>query len=44
MPLLAAHLKRDDLHLVAGPRADPQWWWSACAFAYRRAATAAFDL
>lgn len=42
--LFAAHLKRDDLRLAVGPRADPQRWRIACAFAYGRAATAAFDL
>ncbi|MCQ4634558.1 DUF1403 family protein [Shinella sp. CPCC 100929] len=44
VPLFAAHLKGDDLRLAAGPRADPQRWRTACAFAYGRGATAAFDL
>jgi len=44
VPLLAAHLKRDDLRFAGGPRADPQRWQTACAFAYGRGATAAFDL
>lgn len=44
VPLFAAHLKRDDLRLAAGPRADPLRWRTACAFAYGRGATVAFDL
>lgn len=44
VPLFAAHLKRDDLRLAAGPRADPQRWRTACAFAYGRGAIVAFDL
>ncbi|MGO7028688.1 DUF1403 family protein [Rhizobium johnstonii] len=44
VPLVAAHLKQDDLRFAAGPRADPQRWRTACAFAYGRGATAAFDL
>jgi len=34
VPLFAAHLKRDDLRLAAGPRADPLRWRTA--FAYGR--------
>lgn len=44
VPLFAGHLKRDDLRFAAGPRADPRQWRIACAFAYGRGATAAFDL
>lgn len=44
VPLLAAHLKREDFRLADGPRADPAAWQVACAHAYGRAATIAFDL
>lgn len=43
VPLLAAHLKREDFRL-AGLDSDPTAWRAACARAYCRAATAAFDL
>lgn len=43
VPLLAAHLKREDFRL-AGPDSDPTAWRAACARGYCRAATAAFDL
>jgi hypothetical protein len=44
VPLLAAHLKRDDFRHAAGSHADPVAWQAACARAYGRAAAAAFDL
>lgn len=44
VPLLAAHLKREEFRLATGQHADPTAWREACARAYGRAATAAFDL
>ncbi|MEZ5784383.1 MAG: DUF1403 family protein [Rhizobiaceae bacterium] len=44
VPLLAAHLKREDFRLASGPHADPLAWREACARACGRAAIAAFDL
>lgn len=44
VPLLAAHLKREDFRVAAGLHADPVLWREACARAYGRAATTGFDL
>ncbi|WP_236761929.1 DUF1403 family protein [Agrobacterium tumefaciens] len=44
VPLLAAHLKREELRLAAGPHADAKRWRTACSFAYGRGASVALDL
>jgi hypothetical protein len=44
VPLLAAHLRRDDFRHASGPQAAPAAWQAACAWAYGGAAAAAFDL
>lgn len=44
VPLLAAHVRRDDLRLASGPHADPDRWRAACALAYARGAAAAHAL
>lgn len=44
VPLLAAHLKREDWRYAIGPHADADRWRFAIARAYQRGTVAAFDL